>query len=133
MHGQRSRLGEAFDDLEQAAHTATFLIEGISGNSGRHLITDECSAHGDQVNQGKVSSNELEEFEAGHTRHVEIGEDDIWDLPSDFNQCREPVFCRSNGKTNLIEFRWRDHAMMLTLAHLDVESARQWGGCAPGQ
>jgi len=101
LFGQRSRLVEAFDDLEQTARAATLRIKGVSGKPGRHLIAGECAAHRDQVNRGEMTSNDPKEFEARHSRHVEIGDDNIRGLSSNFSQCRTPVVGRSNRKANL--------------------------------
>jgi len=88
------RLGEPSDDPQQGPDTTALLIEGIGDNSGRHLIARECAAHRNYRNRGKAAVNHREQLEAGHIRHVEIGEKDIGDLLPNFSQCGESVFCR---------------------------------------
>lgn len=41
-----------------------------------------------------MPTNNLEQFEAGHARHVAIGKDNIEDSPFDFDPRREPVVGR---------------------------------------
>jgi hypothetical protein len=100
---QLLHLGEPSDDSQQGPDTTALLVEGIGGNAGRHLIAGKCAAHRDYPNRGKTAVDHREQLKAGNTRHVEIGKKDIGYLVPDPNQCREPVFDRSNEKTNLNE------------------------------
>jgi hypothetical protein len=43
------------------------------------------------VNRRKTATDHGQQFEAGHTRHIEIGNDDIGNVSPDLGQCGEAV------------------------------------------
>jgi len=47
---QPRRLCESSDDSQQGPDTTALLVEGIGGNSGRHLMAGKCAAHRDYPN-----------------------------------------------------------------------------------
>jgi len=71
--GQPLRLGKPSHDSQQRSDAAALLVVGIGDNSGRHFIAGECAAHRDCPNRGKPAVDHGEQFESGHTGHVEIG------------------------------------------------------------
>jgi len=93
--GRRSlRLGEPPDDPQQGPDTTALLVEGIGGNSRGTSSPENAPFIAISGIEGKRWWTT--ELEAGHIRHVEIGENDIGDLLPNFSQCGESVFCRPN-------------------------------------
>jgi hypothetical protein len=81
------RGSHSLHDLQQRAQIGSFFKESIGGNPGWYIVAGKRTAHGNHVDGGKPTTDYREEFEARHTRHVEGGENDVWDFLPDLEQC----------------------------------------------
>ena len=78
-------------DPKQRLHAGSLLIKGIGIDAGRHLIAGEHTAHCDCLDAGKPISNQAQQLEAGHARHIQIGEKNVGGILANLSQRRETV------------------------------------------
>jgi hypothetical protein len=71
MQRRRPFLGShSVHDLQQRPQFGPFFVESVRGKPGRYVVDGKRTAHGNNAEGGKPATDDREEIETGHTRHV---------------------------------------------------------------
>jgi hypothetical protein len=64
---------------------AALLKERICGDAGRYFRSGIRAAHGNHLNLRKPAPDNREQLKAGHSRHIEVGDEHFRDFAPDLN------------------------------------------------
>src|SRR5690348_911605 len=81
---------------EQFEQVGPFCIKSVSGNAQRHTATRKRTTHGNYPYVGIMPAHNTEKVRSGHTRHLQVRDDEVWKLLLDLAQCSSSVLRRTH-------------------------------------
>ena len=100
------RAGHGVHDLQQRSEAAALLVESVRRDPDRYAAGYPHTAHGNHLDGRKPTPNHGKKFEPGHSRHIQVGNNNIWNFLPKLCQRGEAICrrahvmseCRKNGR-----------------------------------
>ncbi len=88
------------EEFEEGGHAGGFGVEAVGGDACGDGGAGVGAAGGDDVDFRVEAADDGEELEAGHARHIEVGEEDVGDAGADEGEGCEAIFSGADGEAS---------------------------------